>query len=147
MSLDISEIHAYRFKDEKAFRDYVSQMLRNDNSEITGDALSNMSFVMVQQQGENDLKIFPWSQILKQGSERNELVNQIVKLYKSELLSLCKADVECKIDSHTWTDDMISELPNVVSGVEDSGFYPIVMSLHNGDSNFKKCHIHMIVMH
>lgn len=130
--LDFEKMDCYRFVSDKGFERYLKVMLQVDKTFYkTDDMATNTTFVCVQQNGQRQLKVFPWNQLLVQKKEREDLVKVLYDLYSKNWHDLCYTDVTVLASAVTDWDEFLHECVGFLSGMETQKFYPVILTIGN----------------
>lgn len=145
--LKTNEIHLYQFLNEKELQTFLQKVLQTDRMKLSETTFGNITMVMVNQNEKHNLKVFPWNQLLSEQSERCDLADVFVKLYKSEVKQLCHCEIAVT-DSHTklWTNELLGELPTMLQQLEVEQYYPVFTQTCCSDVSHKTCYLQVICL-
>lgn len=144
---DLDQVDLYRFRDMNEFESYLQDVLQVANDIKLEDVESNnFTLIFVQQNGKYELKVFPWNQILLDMSERQVLLDVILKLYGTDYRDLCHAEIPIQNGpSNGWLDNsLLKDLPEFLSQMESEQFYPVMVSLLQADDTHDVCYLSVV---
>lgn len=131
---NLDRLDFYRFVNKDRFEFYLKEMLQTDVDFDENDSRAgNFTFVIVHQNGERQLKVFPWNQILLRTSERNDLVGVFLDLYGHEIHDLCYTNVN--FDKNVDLEDVLQEFVDFLTQMESQKFYPVIVTISQSHVN------------
>lgn len=137
--LDFEKIDCYRFVGAKSFERYLQTMLQTDVIFDENQSIAqNVTLVCVHQDGERQLKVFPWNQLLVQQSERNDLVMVLTQLYGENWHDLCYANVSIPNDKITNWNSVLHGCVDFLTQMEQQEFYPVIVTIGNRQQPYLK---------
>lgn len=131
---DLKKVDCYRFAGFHSLERYLKEMLCVDIVfDDTSHLIDNISCVMVNQNGENQLKVFPWNQLLVQTQERCDLVKVLGAMYGACWQDLCYMDIDIPLDNTDSVDwnVFLHECVSFLTQMESQKFYPVIMTIGN----------------
>lgn len=144
---DVDKIDLFMMKSIDEFDKYMNNVLCVDTNVLSNLQKDNVTFVFVGKNNKKVLNVFPWNQVLANKSERIDLCQRLHELYGVLYKDICYADVDVSVDANvlkSWSDDAaLNQVPEFLKVFEEEHYYPVVLTLHCGDVEHTRCHLHL----
>lgn len=136
------QIDFYQFRNVSEFYAYLHQILKTDYSELMGSMMGNITMLLVNQHQTRQMKVFLWNQILMSCDERKELADLFYQFYQDNLQQLCYCTIAVRDKRvRTWSDKQIAALPDLLSSMEEEGYYPVFAQICAPDEMHESCYL------